>query len=62
MWLSLVAAIALQRVAPAGRIHSLARLPFLATAAVLVVIVVPFARDQVKDALFPQVGEGMAAR
>ena len=62
VWLSLVAAIALQRVAPAGRIHSLARLWFLATAAVLVVIVVPFARDQVKDALFPQVGEGMAVR
>jgi hypothetical protein len=57
VWLSLVAAIALQRVAPAGRIRGLARLWFFASAAVLVVLVVPFARDQVRDALFPQVGE-----
>ena len=61
VWLSLVAAIALQRVAPAGRIPRLARLWFLASAAVLVVLVVPFARDQVKDALFPQVAEAGAA-
>ena len=57
VWLSLVAAIALQRVAPAGWIPRLARLWFLASAAVLVVVVVPFARDQVRDALFPQVAE-----
>ena len=57
VWLSLVAAIALQRVAPAGWIPRLARLWFLASAAVLVVLVVPFARDQVRDALFPQVAE-----
>jgi hypothetical protein len=62
VWLSLVAAIALQRVAPAGRIPRLARLWFLTSAAVLVVIVVPFARDQVKDALFPQVGEARVGR
>ena len=57
VWLSLVAAIALQRVAPAGRIQRLARLWFLVSAAVLVVVAVPFARDQVKEALFPQVAE-----
>jgi len=57
VWLSLVAAIALQRVAPAGRIPRLARLWFLASAAILVIVVVPFARDQVRDALFPQVAE-----
>ncbi len=57
VWLSLVAAIALQRVAPAGRIARLARLWFLASVAVLVYVVVPFARDQVKDALFPQVAD-----
>ena len=62
VWLSLVAAIALQRVAPAGRIPRLARLWFLVSVAVLVVIVVPFARDQVKDALFPQVGEAPFGR
>ena len=53
VWLSLVAAIALHRVAPAGRIQRLARLWFLASVAVLVTIAVPFARDQVKDALLP---------
>jgi hypothetical protein len=62
VWLSLVAAIALQRVAPAGRMRQLARLWFLASAAVLVVIVVPFARDEVKAALFPQVGEEAVGR
>ncbi|HSD26899.1 MAG TPA: hypothetical protein VLL75_06315, partial [Vicinamibacteria bacterium] len=62
VWLSLVAAIALERVAPAGRIRRLARLWFLASAAVLVVVVVPFARDQVKDALFPQVGDAVVGR
>ncbi len=57
VWLSLVGAIALQRVAPAGRFHTLARLWFLASVAFLVVIVVPFARQQVKDALYPQASE-----
>jgi hypothetical protein len=61
VWLSLVGAIALQRVAPAGRSHTLARLWFLASAALLVVIVVPFAREQVKDALYPQAGQGGAS-
>ena len=56
VWLSLVAAIALQRVGPAGRIQTLARFWFLASAAILVIVAVPFARDQVRDALFPQVG------
>ena len=55
VWLSLVGAIALQRVAPAGRIQRLARLWFVASAAVLVVVSVPFVRDQLKHALFPQV-------
>lgn len=59
VWLSLVAAIALQRVAPAGWIPRVARLWFFGSAAVLVVLVVPFARDQVRDALFPQVAEGV---
>lgn len=61
VWLSLVAAIALQRVAPDGWIPRVARLWFLASAAVLVVLVVPFARDQVRDALFPQVTAGFQA-
>ncbi len=60
VWLSLVAAIALRRVAPAGKIPRLARLWFLGSTAVLVVLLVPFARDQVKESLFPQVAEGGA--
>jgi hypothetical protein len=61
IWLSLVAAIALRRVAPAGWMRPLARAWFLASAAVLVVLVVPFARDQVRDALFPQVADEAAS-
>jgi hypothetical protein len=62
LWVSLVAAIALRRVAPAGRIAQIARLWFVASAAVLVVVMVPFARDQVRDALHPQVAEGGGGR
>jgi hypothetical protein len=62
VWLSLVAAIALQRVAPAGWMRPLARLWFLASAASLVVLAVPFARDQVRDALYPQVADGDTGR
>jgi hypothetical protein len=62
IWLSLVAAIALQRVAPAGWIPRLARLWFLASAVVLVALAVPFAGDQVRDALFPQVAEVATGR
>jgi hypothetical protein len=61
LWLSLVAAIALQRGAPVGWIRPLARVWFLASAAALVVVVVPFARDQVRDALFPQVADAAAS-
>ncbi len=53
-WLSLVAAVALQRVAPAERIQRLARAWRLASAGVLLVVLVPFARDQLRDAIFPQ--------
>jgi hypothetical protein len=54
-WLSLLGAIALQRVAPEGRLGRLGRIWFLASVGVLVVLLVPFARDQVRDALYPQV-------
>jgi hypothetical protein len=57
VWLSLVVAVALERVAPEGRLRRLARLLFLASIAVLVAVATPFARDQVREALFPQVGE-----
>ena len=61
VWLSLVGAVALQRAAPAGRLRRLARLWFLASAAVLVATIVPFARNQVKEALFPQVAAAAGA-
>jgi hypothetical protein len=53
VWLSLVAALALRRVAPAGRLATLARVWFVASAVLLLLILVPFSRDQLKDALFP---------
>ncbi len=55
VWLSLLGAIALRRVAPEGRLGSLGRIWYLVTVAALVIFVVPFARDQVRDALYPQV-------
>jgi len=56
VWLSLVAAVALARVAPAGRLSRWARLWFLASSVALVIVAVPFVRDQVTTALFPQLG------
>jgi len=59
VWLSLLGAIGLRRAVPnQGRLASLARVWFLASVGVLVLLVVPFARDQVRDALFPQVAGG----
>jgi hypothetical protein len=55
LWLSLLGAIALRRVAPEGRLGSLGRIWFLVSAALIVLLLVPFARDQIKTALFPQV-------
>jgi hypothetical protein len=55
VWLSLICAIALRRVAPEGRLGSLGRIWYLASALILLLLLLPFARDQVKDALFPQV-------
>ena len=58
VWLSLLAALALRRVDSAGRLVRLTRLLFLGSAAVLLLLLVPFTRDQVTEALFPQVAEG----
>jgi hypothetical protein len=57
-WLSLLAAVALRRVAREGRLGTLARLWLIASAGLLLVLAVPFARDQLRDALYPQVAEG----
>ena len=56
IWLSLLGAMALRGVAPAGRLGSVARIWWLASVGVLLLILVPFARDQIRTALFPQVG------
>jgi hypothetical protein len=60
VWLSLLGAIALRRVAPEGRLGRLGRIWFLASALGLLLLLVPFARDQVRDALYPQVAGGGA--
>jgi hypothetical protein len=56
VWLSLVAAMALRRAVTAGRLASLARIWWLASAVMLLVVLVPFGVDQVRLALFPQTG------
>lgn len=60
VWLSLLAGSALHRVAPPGRLRRVGHAWFLLSAGVLVILLVPFARDQVKNALFPQVTGGEA--
>jgi hypothetical protein len=55
VWLSLLGAFALRRVAPGKRLQGVARVWWLASIVALVLILVPFARDQIKQALFPQV-------
>ncbi len=56
VWLSLLGAIALAAVAPAGRLRQVARFWRGASLLALVLILAPFLRDQVRDALYPQVG------
>ncbi len=56
VWLSLLGAMALRKVAPQGRLGSLARIWWLASAGVLVIVLVPFAARQLRLALFPQAG------
>jgi hypothetical protein len=55
VWLSLLGAFALRRVAPGQRLQAVARLWWLVSVVTLVLVLVPFARDQIKHALFPQV-------
>lgn len=54
VWLNLLAAVALLRVLPEGRLRSAARLYRGAVIAALAVIAVPFLVNQVKLGLFPQ--------
>jgi hypothetical protein len=58
VWLSLLGATALSAVAPAGRLRGLGRLWRGASLVALLLILTPFLRDQVREALYPQVGSG----
>ena len=53
-WLNLLAAVALARVAPAGRLQRLARSYRLASFAVLLLFLIPFAITQIRIAVYPQ--------
>ena len=53
-WLNLLAAVALVRVAPEGRLQRLARSYRLVSLAVLVAWLVPFAIGQIRIAVYPQ--------
>ena len=57
VWLSLLGAVALTAVAPEGRLQSAARLWRAVSVVVLVLILVPFLRDQLVEMLYPQVGQ-----
>jgi hypothetical protein len=57
-WLSALGALALTAVAPEGRLKTAAKLWRGVSLVALVLILVPFFRDQVRDALYPQVGAG----
>lgn len=53
-WLNLLAAVALVRVAPAGRFMAVAKAYRTISAVLLLVILVPFAVGQIRDAVYPQ--------
>ena len=54
LWLNLLAAIALLRVTPEGKLRSWVRSYQLASAALLVIVLVPFIAGQLRDAIYPQ--------
>ena len=54
VWLNLLAAIALLRVAPDGRLRTIVRSYQLLSAAVLLIALVPFVAGQVRTAIYPQ--------
>ncbi len=54
LWLNLLIAIALLRVAPAGRLRQSVRVYQLASAATLLLMLVPFVAGQLRIAIYPQ--------
>ena len=65
LWLNLLVAIALLRVAPAGRLRQSVRIYQAASAVLLVIALVPFIASQLRMAIYPQLepqyGVGYAA-
>ena len=62
VWLLLLACLALLRVLPRGLFRSATRLLFFAGAASFAVIALPFATDQLKQALYPQLADASGRR
>jgi hypothetical protein len=54
LWLNVLIAIALMRVAPAGRLRKTVRAYQIASAALLLITLVPFVAGQLRVALYPQ--------
>jgi len=59
LWLNLLATVALLRVAPAGRLKSILRGYFYLGLLTLVLALVPFAADQLRAAVYPQLDRGL---
>ena len=59
LWLNLLAALALLRVAPAGRLRVLLRGYFYSGLLLLGVVLVPFAAGQLRVGLYPQLDRGL---
>ena len=54
LWLNVLIAIALLRVAPAGRLRQTVRVYQLASAVLLLITLLPFVADQLRIAIYPQ--------
>lgn len=59
LWLNLLATVALLRVAPAGRLRTLLRSYFYLGLLLLAVALVPFAAEQLRAGLYPQLDRGL---
>ncbi len=64
LWLNILIAIALLRVAPAGRLQKTVRVYQVTSAALLVLMLVPFIAEQLRIAIYPQLESqrGMVAQ
>ncbi len=58
LWLNLLAAVALLRVAPAGRLRAWLRAYFYLGLALLAIVLVPFAAEQLRAGIYPQLDRG----